>query len=200
MLKSKDIILFTNFHLVKAIVFPVVIYGCESWSTKEVEHKRTGAFKLCCWRRFSTIPWTARRSKQSIPKEINPGYSLEGLKLHYFGHLMWRINSLENDFMQEKTDSKSRRGWQRMRCLDGIIDSMNMNLRKLQDIVKEREVWCAAVHSVVKSWTQLKVNDNNNKIVQRAFVHHNSVTRKTFYLWSISVLLIFYFIMQYAFL
>ena len=186
--------MFTNFHLVKAMVLPVVIYGWESWSTKKVEHKRTGAFKLCCWRRFSTTPWTARRSKQSIPKEKNPGYSLEGLmlklKLHDFGHLMWRINSLENDFMQEKIDSKRRRGWQRMRCLDGIIDSMNMNLRKLQDIVREREVWCAVVHSVVKSWTQLRVNDNNNKIVQRAFVHHNSVTCKTFYLWSISVLLI----------
>ena len=165
----------------------------------ELDHKEGWAPKNWC---FQTVllekilnnPWTARRSKQSILKEINPGYSLEGLmlklKLHYFGHLMWRINSLENTFLLEKIDSKSRRGQQRMRWLDGIIDSMNMNLSKLQDIVKEREVWCAAVHSVVNSWTQLRMNDNNNKIVQRPSVHHNSVTCKTFYLWSISVLLI----------
>ena len=157
-LKSRDITLPTKVHLVKAIVFPVVMYGCESWTIKKAECPRIDASELWCWRRLLRAPWTARRSNQSILKEINPEYSLEGLmlklKLQYSGYQMWRAESLEKTLMLGKTEGSRRRGQQRMRWLDGITDSMNMNLSKYQEIAKHRGAWCAAVHGVSKSQTQ----------------------------------------------
>jgi len=135
--------------------FPVVMYGCESWTIKKAESQRIDAFKLWCWRRLLRVPWTARRLSQSIIKEINPEYSLEGLKLklQYFGHLMRRADSREKTSMLEKIEGQRRRGQQRMRCLNGIIYTMAMSLNKLQEMVKNREAWCAAVHEVINSWT-----------------------------------------------